>query len=879
MISFTFKRLELFAIIILLSTFFMFLLAAESDFNTLTMAKNLGQYENKKIKTINVEGNLVLTTKQVKDNFPIKENDIFKREEIDKAIKTLFDTGSFDRIAIDTVIEDNGELILTIVVLERPVIKNITFVGNKKLKRGALLDTIEPYLEIGKPYLEQNLNDAVNSMITNYQDKGYLKAYVNPKVSVDADKSYINIEMNVEEGNEVKIAEVRFYGNTQFTANQLKGQMSTKETGFLSLGKFEDLKFEEDKDKLIKYYKDRGYYHAKIDSIRLNYQWRDPKKKDDQDLIIDVYLTEGEKYYFGDISFKGNYVISSEDIERDIIAKKGSLYDFTEHMVDFQGIQAKYSDSGYIFRQVIPVITVNEDIKTVSIMYDIVENDKAHIESIIITGNTKTKDFVIERYIDIKPGEIFNSSKIQRVQERLNNTQFFEDIQIGVKPGEAEGLMGLTFNLTEGRTAMISGGAGFSTSSGFTVFAELRELNFLGLGMQVGINGEFGEDQKGIGLNFAEPYLFNLPIYLGADVSYFHEDVNTGVEIDKDQFGNPEYSYYTRHGFELILRTGYYFLDYFSTFFTFNTLFMQYQQWDDQGANGSGPKNVIFDVAKDLTHRVPGKGNFPARWESDWFTTFILSHSISRDSRNDYLNPTKGGLLRFQTDLYFGHTEVTRINATAFWAVPLAKWISLAFYGEIGQIFNGATGQIKNDGDILYYLNPFEDIRGWDTSVYTKFKQNRGFSTYKNIDVQDGVTNINDFSYGRAQVRFFAEARIPIIPKTLGFVTFLDVGQLWLPDASSILGPNGETVYPSEFIGIGDIFDPSQYMYSVGAGLRLTIPIFNIRVYVAKRFVYNKTDIGFGEGFQDFEGDTYSPLGKWLGRGWSIAFTMNHPFY
>ena len=66
---------------------------------------------------------------------------------------------------------------------------------------------------------------------------------------------------------------------------------------------------------------------------------------------------------------------------------------------------------------------------------------------------------------------------------------------------------------------------------------------------------------------------------------------------------------------------------------------------------------------------------------------------------------------------------------------------------------------------------------------------------------------------------------------------------------------------------------------SVGFGLRLTIPIFNVRFYVAKRFVYNKDDVGFGKGFQDFEGDSYTPLGKWLGRGWGIAFTMNHPFY
>ncbi len=858
---------------ILLSIIFSILFAAEVDFNTLILADNIDQYEGLKIKEIKTRGNLVLTDEQIVEAFPIKVGEEFSKDIINDAIRILFATDSYDRIAIDTEVENN-EIILTIVIDERPIIKDINFIGNKKVNRGDLLGNVRPFLEIGNTYLPQNLNNAVNSIITNYQDKGYLKAYVNPKVIETKDKSYVTIEMNIEEGNEVKVARIKFYGITQFSDNELKSQMGTKENGFMALGKFNEFKFEEDKQKILKYYKDRGYYYAKIENVKFNYQWRDPQKKNEQDLIINIYIEEGEKYYFGNVSFKGNYVLSNEEIQSGIKAKKGNLYNYSIYMTDFYGIQQKYSERGYIFRQVIPVINVDEDTKMISIMYDIIENDKAHIERINIAGNTKTKDFVIERYIDIEPGEVFNSAKIQRVQERLNNTRFFDDIGIGVKPGSAEGLMELTFNVTEGRTAVVSGGGGYSTSSGFSIFAEVTELNFLGYGLQLGIKGEFGEEQKSLGVNFAEPYLFNLPIYFGVDVSYFNENVNTGVQMSTDQFGFPEYSFYTRHGFEGILRFGYYFFDYFSTFLSFNTLVMQYQQSSKQGATDLGASNVIHDVNKFLSTRIDSKNGEFKRWQSDWFTTFIVSYSVARDSRNDYLNPTKGSFLRLSSDFYFGHSELSRLTATGFLAVPLAKWISLAFYGEIGQIIgNPFTGTIKNDGDILYYLNPFEDIRGWDTSLYTEFKKNRGLSTYNSIGVNtDGTSYTNQFSYGRAQIRFFAEARIPIIPKTLSFATFFDLGQLWLPYSTGV-GADGE-IYPNKFIGISDIFDPSQYMYSVGAGLRLTIPIFNIRVYVAKRFVYEK-----GVGFRDFELDGYSPLGAWLGKGWSIAFTMNHPFY
>ena len=154
-------------------------------------------------------------------------------------------------------------------------------------------------MKIGDPYIPQKLNDAVNAIITNYQDKGYLKAYVEPKVIENKDTSDVLIQMNIVEGNEVKVASIRFHGNTHFTDNELKRQMSTKENGFMTLGKFNEFTFDGDKDKIVKYYADRGYYRAKVDNVKFTYQWRNPEIKNEQDLIIDVYLTEGDKYYFG----------------------------------------------------------------------------------------------------------------------------------------------------------------------------------------------------------------------------------------------------------------------------------------------------------------------------------------------------------------------------------------------------------------------------------------------------------------------------------------------------------------------------------------------------------------------------------------------------
>ncbi len=859
-------------IVLYISSIYLLLQSSEVNFDGLVQAANVGQYQGLSIQEIEIIGNNDLTEEDVLKDIGLKIGDKFDSDIINKAITKMFSNSKYERVAIDVEKIEGNNLILKVIIAEQPTIKSIYFNGNKKLNAGILEDTIEPYLKEGGTYAPQNLNDAANAIISNYQSKGYLKVYVSPKVKEDKKNSSVDIDFNIEEGQEIQVSEIRFFGNTKYSSKTLEKQMSTKVRGLFSFGKFDEFKFKVDLDSVALYYRDRGYYYAEVTDIRYTYKWKDPNKKDVQYLVIDVYIKEGDQYKFGLIDIKGNIIIPSAELFKGINSKKGTLYNYTTFYTDYTKLQAVYSERGYIFRQVIPIVKVDEDNRTVNITYDIIENDRAHIESIGITGNTKTKDFIIERYIDIEPGEIFNSQKIQRIQERLFNTQFFNNINIGVKPGTVEGLMDLTFEIEEGKTAMVSGGGGFSTSSGLSIFAELKEMNFLGRGLQVGISGEFGEDLKRAGVNFVEPYIFQLPIYFGFDFSYFHENVNTGVDLGTvDNLGFTEYSYYTRQGIEVLFRVGHYFLDYYSTFLTFDTIFQQYQQSAKQGATEAGPVNVPIDVADQLTKPV-FKDGFK-RLEGDWNTTFILSYTILRDSRNNYLNPTRGWYARYDVDFFFGFNELSKQTLTGFVAIPFFFGSSFALYGEFGQILDGMTGKIKNDSDVLYNLNPFEDIRGWNGDLYTVFKLNRGLSTYT---FADGFLT----SYGRTKIRLFFEYRIPIIKDVLGFTAFLDIGQLWLPypTVKTINGIN-EFTYAANFIDVKSLFDPSQYIYSVGVGLRLTVPIFNIRLYAAKRFVYNKYDVGLGKGFQDFETDGYTFLGEWFGRGWEVVFSMNHPFY
>lgn len=854
---------------------------AQPAFEGLQQSTNPFKYDGFRITSIEVIGNNILTKDQVIKDFGVSTGSTFNSRTINNAIIEMFSNSKYERAAIDIEQTSENTITLKIIISEQPIISSIYFNGNKKISSGSLKSEIEPYLTVGGTYSAQNLNDAANSIISNYQSKGYLKVYVSPKVKEDKDNSSVEIDFDIEEGQEIQVESINFFGNTKYNSNTLRDQMSTKIRGAFSFGKFDEAAFQYDLDSVVVYYRDRGYYYAEVTDVRYRYEWKDPNVKDVQNLIIDVYIKEGDQYDFGRIDIRGNIVISTETLYRNVSARRGGAYSYTTFYTDYTRLQSLYSERGYIFRQVIPIVDVDEEHKLINISYDIIENDKAHIEGIKITGNTKTKDYVIERYIDIKPGETFNATKIQRIQQQLFNTQFFENINVGVEPGTVEGLMDLTLDIEEGKTAMVSGGFGYSTSSGFSGFAELQENNFLGRAYQIGISGEYGEDLKRIGLNFANPYLFNKPVYFGASVSYFYQDVNTGVDIGTSDSGSTIYSEYSRQGVNFLVRFGTYFWRYFTLFTTLDTIVQQYRQNEAQGASADGSAYVPNDVGRELDiFKEDKNGNFQ-RWESDWNWTMVPTVSLVFDRRNNSSNPTKGVYARLDADAFFLFTEASRLTAKVFaaWRTPFAYFDALpyflrdssfAFYFEFGQILqNPFTQSIKNDDNILYSLNPFEDIRGWSNDSYTLFKLNRGLSLYT-------FTDGDIAAYGRSEVRAFLEYRVPIVKDIVGLVAFFDMGQIWLPYAS-VESEGGENTYTygNEIMNFSALTDVSQYIYSVGFGVRLTIPIFNIRLYWAKRMVHNKGTVGF----QDFEYDDYGVLGESFGRGWEIVFSMNHQFY
>jgi outer membrane protein insertion porin family len=284
--------------------------------------------------------------------------------------------------------------------------------------------------------------------------------------------------------------------------------METVEETAFEDGTFKKDIYEQDKGKILAYYKENGFLDAQILEDRVEYEWEDPTLQEKRAIFIVVKVTEGEKYYFDgytvDIKSTGEKPVVDPDLlmKSFQLNEKGELFNNTKFLMDKQNISFQYASKGYIFARVIPNRTVTErevvidnvkvKRKFVKIDFVIHEGGKAFVEGIIIKGNKKTKDKVIRREILIKEGELFDSRKIQISREKVFNLGFFKQVNFDMRQGSTQDRMNIIVDVEEQPSGTISLGGGYGTTSGFSIFADLAENNLMGNGQRVGIKFEYG---------------------------------------------------------------------------------------------------------------------------------------------------------------------------------------------------------------------------------------------------------------------------------------------------------------------------------------------------------------------------------------------------
>lgn len=387
-------------------------------------------------------------------------------DKISKAVQNLWKQGLFGdvQILVDRIEGDN--IFLSFYLEEKPRISRFAF--SRNLKRSQVDDLSEKLKPYKGKIITQSVKVTAKQIIREfYEEKGFWDVSIDLVEVPDTNISNaVTVRVTVKPGKKVKIGEIVINGNEQLSDRKVKKALKeTKEYKwwniFRSAKYFED-KYDEDKDKLIEKYLALGYRDARIlrDSV-----YKLPNNR----FRIEIYLSEGPRYYFREIDFTGNTLYPDSVLHRILGIKRGEVYNqetLTSRLqIDQNGrdISSLYMDDGYLFFSINPVeVKVEGD--SIDMEIRIFEGSQATINKVTVQGNDKTSDHVIIRELRTRPGQKFSRSDVIRTTRELSQLGYFDPEQIGVTPipNPATGTVDIEYKVAERSNDQIelSGGWG-----------------------------------------------------------------------------------------------------------------------------------------------------------------------------------------------------------------------------------------------------------------------------------------------------------------------------------------------------------------------------------------------------------------------------------
>ncbi|MEN9574667.1 MAG: hypothetical protein RL514_2522 [Verrucomicrobiota bacterium] len=482
----------------------------------------------------------------IRANIRVKVGDPLVKTSVDDDVRNLYNTGYFYNIRVAEEKADGG-VKLIYVVQGKPLLTDIKFTGNTKFSTTKLSKKLTS--KVGQPLDERKLFTDAQEMQKTYQKAGYQKStvkYLPPSINENAGRGTVTFE--VVEAPKVKIADIQFVGATAFPEKELAKQLKTKEKWMFSWltgsDKFKDDQFDDDKEKLAEFYRNKGYLDFEIKDVTFEYPRPDR-------LVIKFQLFEGKPYKVGAVAVKGNNLFPSAELQKDIKMVAGQTFTPEGQRKDVEALRDFYGTKGYIDARINAVRTPNTESGNMDVTYQVDEKDKSFVEKIEIKGNVKTKDKVLRRELAISPGETFDMVRVKLSKARLENLNYFEKVDAQPEPTDVPNRKNLVVNVEEKNTGNMSVGAGFSSVESVVGFVEVSQGNFdlfnppwfTGGGQKMRLKASYGSRRQDYLLSFTEPWFLDRKLSFGVDLyhrntsfqSSLYDEVQSGMRLNLER--------------------------------------------------------------------------------------------------------------------------------------------------------------------------------------------------------------------------------------------------------------------------------------------------------------------------------------------------------
>ena len=477
---------------------------------------------------IRVEGNQRIEVETVRQLMRLKPDQEANDEELDKALKALFESGLFADVEVQ---RDGPDIVVRVV--ENPIINRIAFEGNRRISDEDLRSEIElrPRIVFTRPRVQRD----VQRIIDIYRRSGRYTASVEPKV-VQLPQNRLDLVFEITEGSLTEIRSITFTGNRAFDDGDLREVIQTKESAwyriFSSGDTYDPDRLDFDRELLRRHYLSEGYADFRVITAAGELT---PEK---DAFFITFSVSEGSRYKFGKIDIESALKeIDIEALRAELTVASGDWYDAEKVENTIGKLTDALGNQGYALAEVQPRIERDRGNLVIDVSFVISESARVVVERIDISGNIRTEDSIIRREMLLVEGDIFNTYRLRRSRQRITNLGFFDKIDVTREPGSAADRTVIKIAVRERATGELSVGLGYSTEGGALTDLNIRERNLLGRGQDLQLNLKVGAEQTEIVLAFTEPYFLEKDLSAGFDIFRTTDDLQDQSSYDSERIG------------------------------------------------------------------------------------------------------------------------------------------------------------------------------------------------------------------------------------------------------------------------------------------------------------------------------------------------------
>lgn len=762
--------------------------------------------------------------------------------DIPRAMKSLWKLRLFTDVQIRKEKTIGDIIFLEIVVLERARLSKHSYRGVKKSTHEDLNEKVEPFLAKGGIVTEDVKANARYTILQYFREKGFLDADL--KIIEEPDSSRVNsvaLIFDIDQGDRVKIDAITFSGVKNAKERKLRRLMKETKTRkrLFASSKFIKKEYEADQQKLIDYYNTIGFRDSRIlgDST-----WRTDKGH----IHLHINLEEGQRYYFRNVTWKGNSIYDTETLSNVLGIEKGDVYNQEllesrlNYSEDGRDVSSLYMDNGYLFFQVDPIeVAIAGD--SIDIELRMYEGPQATIDRVTIIGNDRTHEHVIRRELRTRPGDKFSRSDIIRSQREIINLGYFNPEALGINTpvNPQRGTVDIEYQVEEKPSDQLELSAGwggfargvigtlgvsFNNFSARNIFkretwSPLPQGDGQRLSLRAQTNGRFFQSYN---MSFTEPWLGGKkPNAL--TVAAFYTVFTNGLDRENSNFGS-----FGLGGVTISRGTRLRFPD--DNFVSTTALNIQnitLTNWQgglfrtDDGQNVSVGSFNNFSINQTFSRNSINNPIFPQEGSSISLSMqFTPPYSLfSKDKDYTDLPPSER----------YRWLEYHKWRFDAQWFTKVAGKLTLMTGAKIGMIgaYNNSIG-----------ISPFERFQlGGDGLNNMQFGQFNGTDivSSRGYDINEFSANIVNGSPVATPIfeKFTVELRYPISLNPSSTIYVLAFAE----------GANA-------FSSFRD-FNPFDLQRSAGLGLRVFLPMFGVLGF-DYGIGFDKPDVGTGSVFNRF---------------------------